>query len=127
MISLFVLLWMGAGQHCGRHRGARGLDRRIMNVHERSGHLIDQLFEVGCKHLRERDTSEAAQCFRLAAEQGHTNAKNMPGVVLINTNGNFDAAYKPICEAADKGNDAAIGNLPCGDTRLGRQLKRQND
>jgi len=50
----------------------------------------------------------------LAAEQGHTNAKNMPGVVLINTNGNFDAAYKPICEAADKGNDAAIGNLPVG-------------
>ena len=72
------------------------------------------LFEQGCIHmvnaLRNGDGTKAIQFLEFAAIGGHTEAKNMLGILLLVTGGNMQNAYKWICEAANDGNEIAISN-----------------
>jgi TPR repeat protein len=69
-----------------------------------------KLFGLGCKHTISGNASEAIRFFELAARGGHTDAKNMLGVLLVQTGGNLQVAYRWISEAADEGNKAAMRN-----------------
>ena len=71
---------------------------------------VQELFARGCSALLSENAAEAKRAFELAANAGSTDAKNMLGVLLVQTGGNLEIAYKWICEAADEGNATAIGN-----------------
>jgi len=67
-------------------------------------------FELGCDHMQNNRTQDAARSFELAAKQGHTKAKNMFGVLIMQMGGDIHIAYDWICQAADEGNDVAMNN-----------------
>lgn len=73
----------------------------------------DAAFEKGCKLLRSQSphsASEAEKWFEVAAQQGHTKAKNMLGIAIVQARSDYRTAYRWICEAAAEGNPEAKSN-----------------
>ncbi len=71
-------------------------------------------FKIGCELMRHHKETEALPHLQVAAELGHTKAKSMLGVALINSDLDpdykWEAAFKWIKEAANEGDSAAMAN-----------------